>query len=141
MENYSLGKWIQLIIIGTYQAASEDSRWIYEPVSYLWPDIEPDIDSNYGESRNEVIKDQDNLEVQEQEEVVLVPCRNPRRLRRLDQRSLRKLKSEIESSKDKLFFIKHMATGSPQTKCYLLQVDMDQLGTINMRDYGVYRCR
>ena len=30
----------------SYQAASEDSRWAYEPVSDLWPDMYPDGDSS-----------------------------------------------------------------------------------------------
>ena len=38
-------KWLGVIRRGTYQAASEDSRWAYEPLSDLWPDIDPDGDS------------------------------------------------------------------------------------------------
>ena len=30
-----LEKWLGVIIIGSYQAASEDIRWVYDPVSYL----------------------------------------------------------------------------------------------------------
>ena len=36
--------------IGYYQAASEDSMWAYEPVSYLWPDVDPGSDSSYDKS-------------------------------------------------------------------------------------------
>ena len=43
---------------------SEDSRWKYEPVSDLWPDIEPDSDSIDGVLIDEVSKDQDNLDDQ-----------------------------------------------------------------------------
>ena len=44
-----LGKWLGVIKRGAYQASSEDSRWSYEPVSDLWPVIEPDSDSSdYG---------------------------------------------------------------------------------------------
>ena len=57
-------------------------------MSGLWPDIEPCIDSNDDGSSDEEIKYHDNLEDQEQEEVVLVPRRNPRRLRRGAQRAL-----------------------------------------------------
>ena len=37
LENSPLGKWLGVIIIGTYQAESEDIRWAYEPVSDLCP--------------------------------------------------------------------------------------------------------
>ena len=49
---------------GTYQAASEDSRWEYEPVSDLWPDIEPDSDSSDDVSRDKGSKYQENLDDQ-----------------------------------------------------------------------------
>ena len=102
LANNSLGGWLGEIRRGTYQEAYEDSRWAYEPVSDLWPDIDIDGDfSDYGSSE-EGIKDQENLDGQEQEEVTLVPCRNPRRLRRGDQREVRQLKNGIEISKDKL---------------------------------------
>ena len=101
---------------GTYQSASEDSRWEHEPVSDLWPDIEPDSDSSNEGSGDEGIKDQDNSDDQEQEEVLLVSRRNPMRLIRGDQRALRQIKSEIESSKDKLFLINHISAGSAQSK-------------------------
>ena len=101
---------------GTYQADSKDSRWEYEPVYGLWLGIEPDNESSDGGSNDKISKDQENLEDKEQEEVVVVPLRNPRRLRRGDQRSLRQLKSEIESSKEKLFFIRHIVAGSTQAK-------------------------
>ena len=58
---------------GSYQAASEDSRWAYEPVYNLWPDIDTDSESIDVGSSDRVIKDQDTLEYQEQEEVILVP--------------------------------------------------------------------
>ena len=72
--------------------------------------------------------------------MLLVSFRNPRRLRRGYQRELRLLKSEISSSKDKLFSIKHIATGLTQAKLYLVQVDMDHYDPIEMNDSGVYRC-
>ena len=51
LVNNPLVKWLRVIIIWTYQAASEDSRWEYEPVSDLWPDIEPGSDTrDYGSS-------------------------------------------------------------------------------------------
>ena len=55
MDNH-LVKWLGVIIRGTYQAASEDSRCAYEPVSNLWPDIEPYSDSSDDGSIDEVIK-------------------------------------------------------------------------------------
>ena len=39
LTNNPLGKWIGLIRRGTYQAAPEDIRWAYEPLSDLWPYI------------------------------------------------------------------------------------------------------
>ena len=55
----------------------------------FWPDMEPDSDSSDGGSSDEGIKDQDNLEDKEREEVVFVPSRNPRTLRWVDKRALR----------------------------------------------------
>ena len=49
---------------GTYQSAYEVIRCVYEQVSGLWPDIEPDSDSSDGGSRNEGRKYQENLEDQ-----------------------------------------------------------------------------
>ena len=47
--NNPLGKWLVVIRRGTYYAASEDRRLEYCPVTYLWPDVEPDSDSSdYG---------------------------------------------------------------------------------------------
>ena len=67
---------------GTYQEVYEDSRWAYEPVYCLWTDIEPNSDSSDDGSNNKVSKYQENPYDQEQEEVVSVPRRNPRRLRK-----------------------------------------------------------
>ena len=53
-----LDKCLVVVRRRTYQVASEDSRWEYEPVSDLWTDIETDIDSIDGGSSNEVIKDE-----------------------------------------------------------------------------------
>ena len=39
-------KWLGVIIRGTYQSASKDSRWAYEPLSDLWLDIEPASESS-----------------------------------------------------------------------------------------------
>ena len=55
-----LENWLGVIIRGTYQAAYEDSRWVYEPVSDLWSDIYPDSDSIDDGSIDEVSKDQEN---------------------------------------------------------------------------------
>ena len=126
-----------MIIRGAYQAASEDSRWEYEPVSYLWPYIEPDSDSSDCVSSNEGSKDKSKSDYQEQKEVVLFPHRNPRKLKQDDQRSLSQLKSNIERSNDKLFFIKHMSTGLTHSKWYLLQVNIYQSEPFSMRNYGV----
>ena len=82
-------------------------------MSDFWTDIEPYSESSVGGSINEGRKDQENQEYQdqEQEEVVLFTHRNSGRLRWCDQRALRHIKSEIESSKYKLFFVKHIAAG------------------------------
>ena len=49
--NNPLGIWIGAIRKGAYQAADEDSRWEYEPVSYICPDVDPRSDSSdYGSS-------------------------------------------------------------------------------------------
>ena len=90
-----LEKLIGLIKRGTYQASSEDIRCAYEPLPYLWPYIDPDIESSDDGASDEGIKEQENPYNQEQEEVVLVPRRNPRRLRRGDQISLSQIKSDI----------------------------------------------
>ena len=107
----------------------------------LCPDIEPSIESSDGGSSNKVRKYQYNPEDQEHEEAILVTRRNPRRIKWGDQRALRHLKIENESSKDKIFFINHIAAGSKQAKWYLVQLDMDQLYLVDMRKYGVYCCQ
>ena len=56
LANNPLGKWLGVIRKGTYQ----DSRWEYDPVSDLWLDIEPDIDSSNDVSSDEGSKDQEN---------------------------------------------------------------------------------
>ena len=62
--NNPLGGFLGVIRRGTYQTASEDSRWENEPLSDLWLDIEPDSDSkNYGSS-DEGSKYKENLEDQ-----------------------------------------------------------------------------
>ena len=53
LVNNPLGKWFGVIIRGTYRAASEDSRWSYQPVSDLWSDIKPGSDASADESRGE----------------------------------------------------------------------------------------
>ena len=55
-------KWLGVIRIGTYQAASEDSRWEYKPVPDLCPDVVTDSDSSDDESRDEGSKYQENLD-------------------------------------------------------------------------------
>ena len=110
-------------------------------MSVLWLEIEPASGSIDDNSSDKGRKDQDDLDDQEQEEVVLVPRRNPIRLRWGDQIASRQLKIDIEISKDKLFVIKHMSAGSNQTKQYLVQVDMDQSDPVDMGNYGVYRCQ
>ena len=68
-----------------------DSRWAYDPVSGLWLDIEHGSDSSNHGSIDEGSKDRENPDYQEQEEVVLVTFRNPRRFRRGYQRALSQL--------------------------------------------------
>ena len=106
-------------------------------MSYLWPNIELESDSSDDGSSDEVIKYQKRPDNKEQEYVISIPRRNPRRIRRGDKISLRHLKSEIKISKDKLFFIKHTSAGSTQAKWYLIKVDMDQSDLVDMSDYGV----
>ena len=67
LANNNLEKWLGLIRRGTCQAAYEDIRWAYEPVSDLWPDIELDSDSSDGGPIDEGSKNQENLEDQEQD--------------------------------------------------------------------------
>ena len=64
LANNHLRKWLGVIRRGTYQAASKDSRWVYEPVSDLWPDMYLDSNSSGGGSSNEGRKYQENLEYQ-----------------------------------------------------------------------------
>ena len=51
--NSSLGKYLGVIRRGIYQEESEDNRWTYEPVLYLWPYVDPDSDSSDNGSSNE----------------------------------------------------------------------------------------
>ena len=135
--NNPLKKCLGVIRRGTHQAASEDIRWTYEPVSDLGPDIEPDSHSSVDGLSYQGIKYQKNLDNQEHE-VTPDTRSNPIWIIRGDQRALRQLKIEIESSKDKLFFTKHIYVGSTQAKWYLIQVDMDQSDPFSIRDYGMY---
>ena len=57
-------KWLGVIRRRTYQVAYEDSRWAYEPVSDLCPDIETDSDSRDDGSSDEVSKYQENQDDQ-----------------------------------------------------------------------------
>ena len=66
--------------------------------------------------------------------MVLYPSRNPRRLRRGDQRSLKQPKSEIESSKYKISFIKNISSGSTQD---ILVLDKYGYGTFRSGYHGV----
>ena len=88
LANNKLVKWLGVIRRGAHGAASEDSRFSYETVSHVCPDIEPDSESSDDDSSDEVIKYQDNPDYLEQEEVVLVTRRNPRNIRRGYQRAL-----------------------------------------------------
>ena len=67
LTNNPLVKWLGLIRRCSYQEASEDSRWAYEPLSDLWTEIEPDSDSNDDGSSDEGRKYHDKLDHKEQE--------------------------------------------------------------------------
>ena len=58
LVNNPMEKLMGAIRRGTYQAAYEDSRWAYEPVSDFWPDVDPDSDSSDYGSSDEGIKNQ-----------------------------------------------------------------------------------
>ena len=103
LANNPLGKWLRVIIRGSYQAAYEDSRWEYESVSDIWTDIDHDSDSSNDGSSDKEGKYQEKLDYQEQGEVVLVPSNNPRRLIQGNLRALSQLKNDIQISKDKHF--------------------------------------
>ena len=111
-----MAEWLRVIRRGTHQEASEYIRWAYGTLSDFWIDIEPGSDSSDGGSRNEGSKYQENPDYQEQERVVLVPLRNPRRRRRGDQIALSQIKMDIERSKYKIFSKKHMSAGLTHTK-------------------------
>ena len=76
-----MGKWLGVIRRGTYQAAVGDIRWAYEPVSYLWPDVELHSDSSDDGSGDDGSKYRHNPDHQNQEEMVTVPRREPMRSR------------------------------------------------------------
>ena len=65
----SSGKCLGVIIKRSYQAASEDSRWVYEAVSDLWLDIEPASDYSVDGSSDKGSTDHENLDDQEQKVV------------------------------------------------------------------------
>ena len=52
----TMEKWIVVIRRGAYQVAVGDRKWKYEPVSYLWPGVEPYSDSSDDLSGDEVSK-------------------------------------------------------------------------------------
>ena len=86
LVNIPTEKWLGVTRIRIFQAAAEDSKCAYEPVSDLCSDVDPDSDSSGEGSSDKGFKNQGNLEEQKQEELVRVTCRNPRRLRWGDQR-------------------------------------------------------
>ena len=59
-----LGKWIEIIRRGAYQAEFGDVRWEYELVSNLCPDLEPNSDSSYYGSSDKGSKYQEKPEYQ-----------------------------------------------------------------------------
>ena len=67
--------------------------------------------------------------------MVLVPQRDPGRIRWGYQIVLIQLKSDIERSKDKIFFIKYMSAGWTNTKRYLVKVYMEQSKPVAMSNY------
>ena len=69
--------------------------------------------------------------------MVSVSHRNIRRIIRGDQISLRLLKSDIEKSKENIFFINHRASGSTHAEWYLVKVDQDQFDPVSMKYYRV----
>ena len=71
-----LEKFLGVIRIGTYQAASEDSRWGYEPVLDSWPDVDTESVSIDYRSSDEGSKYQDHPYYQKHNEVVSVLLRN-----------------------------------------------------------------
>ena len=79
-----------MIIIGSYQAASEYRILTYGLVYVLWLDIEPDSDYGVNGSSDEGSNDQENLDDQEQG-MLSAPRMNPRRIIWGDQRSLIKI--------------------------------------------------
>ena len=54
LTNNPLEKCFRVIRRGTHHAEPEDIKWLYEPVSDLWPEIEPDRDSSYDKSSDEL---------------------------------------------------------------------------------------
>ena len=64
--NYHLGKWIGVIIRGSYQEAAEDPRWEYEPVFDFYPYMDPDSDCIVDGSSHDGKNYQENLDGQEQ---------------------------------------------------------------------------
>ena len=56
LANKNMLKWLVVIRRCTYQATSEDRRWAYELVSYLWPYVYYDSDYSDHGSSDEGIK-------------------------------------------------------------------------------------
>ena len=82
---------------------------------------------------DEVTKDQQNSDYHKYWKVASVPRRNPRRLRRRNQIALIQIKSDIEISKDDLFFIKNIVLQLTQAKQYLVEVAIEQSDPVDMR--------
>ena len=60
LANNPLEKFLGMVRRENYQAASEDRRWAYEPVSDLWSEIYPRSDSSYYGSSDEGTKYKQN---------------------------------------------------------------------------------
>ena len=61
LVNNPLGGFFGFIRRGTYQLTAEYRRWLYEPVSYLWPDIYTCSDSSFYSSSDVGRKDKDDI--------------------------------------------------------------------------------
>ena len=70
LVDYMMRKWLEVIIRGTYQVVDEDIRWAYEKVSNLWIYVELVSDSSDDGSSGKGIKDQENLDDEEHEELL-----------------------------------------------------------------------
>ena len=121
---------------GTYQQASLDWSWAFEPVDDLWPE----------ESVESDLEDKDGVQEQQQAARTQPWPQLPRpewgrTMPRTNQEALQQLYTKLEQSKDQLCFIRYQEEGATVPWWYLVQVYLEETDPVAAKDRGMYHCK